>query len=55
MAGQNISITAHDGGTFNGYLAKPESGAGPGIVILQEIFGVNAHIRSVCDLSLIHI
>ncbi len=49
MTGQSISITAQDGGSFNAYLAKPESGVGPGIVIVQEIFGVNAHIRSVCD------
>ena len=49
MSGQSISIAAHDGGSFSAYLAKPESGTGPGIVIVQEIFGVNAHIRSVCD------
>lgn len=44
-----IDITAADGGTFQGYLALPEGGKGPAIVLLQEIFGVNAHIRSVAD------
>ncbi len=50
MAGETISISAADGGAFGAYIARPESGAGPGIVVLQEIFGVNDHIRSVCDL-----
>jgi carboxymethylenebutenolidase len=49
MSGKNIAITARDGGTFNGYLATPASGSGPGILVLQEIFGVSAHIRSVVD------
>ncbi len=44
-----IDITAADGGTFQGYLALPTSGKGPAIVLIQEIFGVNAHIRSVAD------
>jgi len=49
MAGQDISVAASDGGKFQAYLSKPESGGGPGVVVIQEIFGVNAHIRSVCD------
>lgn len=36
-------------GDFGGYLALPESGSGPGIVLIQEIFGVNAGIRTLCD------
>lgn len=32
---------------FAGYLALPPTGTGPGIVLWQEIFGVNEHIRSV--------
>ncbi|MDR5749280.1 MULTISPECIES: dienelactone hydrolase family protein [unclassified Caballeronia] len=35
--------------SFQGYLALPKTGKGPGVIILQEIFGVNAHIRSVAD------
>lgn len=34
---------------FGAYLARPRGGAGPGIVLLQEIFGVNSHIRNVAD------
>lgn len=43
-----IDIPA-DGGSFQGYLALPKTGTGPAVIILQEIFGVNAHIRSVAD------
>lgn len=49
MAGTTISITADDGGRFNAYLARPASGGGPALLVLQEIFGVNRHIRDVCD------
>ncbi len=48
--GSMIDIRAGDGGRFKGYLALPEKGSGPGIVVLQEIFGVNANIRGICDL-----
>jgi carboxymethylenebutenolidase len=44
-----ITIKSCDGGEFNGYLALPASGYGPGIVVLQEIFGVNSYIRGVAD------
>lgn len=44
-----ISIRSSDGGEFQAYLAVPASGRGPGLVVLQEIFGVNANMRSVCD------
>jgi carboxymethylenebutenolidase len=49
MAGQWIEIKAADGGKFRGYLATPASGKGPGIVLCQEIFGINAYIREVAD------
>ena len=49
MAGQWIDITAADGGTFRGYLALPATGKGPGIVLCQEIFGINDYIREVAD------
>ena len=35
--------------TFGGYLPLPKGSNGPAVVIIQEIFGVNAHIRAVCD------
>src|SRR5688500_3840829 len=43
------TIKSFDGREFDGYLAIPASGYGPGIVVLQEIFGVNSHMRSVTD------
>lgn len=36
-------------GSFDGYLALPPGGRGPGLVLFQEIFGVNAHIRAVAE------
>jgi carboxymethylenebutenolidase len=38
-----------NGGTAPGYLAAPESGTGPGVVVLQEWWGVDEHIRDVCE------
>ncbi|HZF39039.1 MAG TPA: dienelactone hydrolase family protein [Blastocatellia bacterium] len=43
------TITSFDGGEFAAYLALPASGSGPGIVLLQEIFGVNQVMRSIAD------
>jgi len=48
MPGQTITIPSPDG-IFSAYLATPESGQGPGIVVLQEIFGVNAVMRELAD------
>jgi len=44
-----VSIKSFDGGEFDGYLALPAGGFGPGIVVLQEIFGVNQFLRDVAD------
>ena len=48
-----IDVPASDGGTFGAWLAlPPETPAhapAPGIVVLQEIWGVNAHIRAVAE------
>ncbi|HWT18115.1 MAG TPA: dienelactone hydrolase family protein [Variovorax sp.] len=49
-ATRRIRIQASDGsGAFRGYLALPASGSGPGLVIAQEIFGVNHTMREVAD------
>jgi carboxymethylenebutenolidase len=40
------TITATDGGTSDGWLFAPDSGAGPGVLLLQEIFGVGEFIRA---------
>ena len=46
----DISIQAADGsGSFSTYRAMTESGSGPGILMLQEIFGVNQVMRDLCD------
>ena len=45
-----VHIQADDGsGSFGAYLALPKSGSGPGLVIAQEIFGVNKTMRDVAD------
>ena len=49
MNARTVSIPSHDGQAFDAYLALPPKGTGPGLVIIQEIWGVNAHIRAVAD------
>ncbi|MBV8046513.1 MAG: dienelactone hydrolase family protein [Paludibacterium sp.] len=44
-----IDIRAAHGDTFSAHLALPPLGRGPGIVLVQEIWGVNAHIRAVAQ------
>lgn len=39
-------IRTHDGGNMPAFVAAPGSGTGPGIVLLQEIFGVTDYIKS---------
>jgi carboxymethylenebutenolidase len=46
-----IDIPATDGtGSFKGWLALPASGKGPGLVVGQEIFGVNENMRNVAEM-----
>jgi len=49
MNGTRIRIGAENGRTFGGYLALPPGGSGPGLLLCQEIFGVNAFIRDLAD------
>ena len=44
MAGQTVTITTPDG-SFEAY----QNGAGPGLVVIQEIFGINQVMRDLCD------
>ena len=37
------------GGTTGGYLAVPEQGSGPGVIVIQEWWGLVDHIKDVCD------
>ena len=47
--GQFVTLSAADGVSFPAYVARPEGTPQGGLVVLQEIFGVNSHIRSVAD------
>ncbi len=47
--GEMIAITADDGFSFSAYQALPETTPKGSVLIIQEIFGVNQHIREVCD------
>ena len=47
--GRNIELTASDGFKLGAYRADPAGGPRGGIVLVQEIFGVNNHIKKVAD------
>ena len=51
MNGHWIDIKAHDGGSFGAYVSTPpkDTTGGPSIVLIQEIWGVNQHVRDVAD------
>jgi carboxymethylenebutenolidase len=47
--GERITLQAADGHELGAYVARPTGEPIAGLVVIQEIFGVNAHIRSVAD------
>jgi carboxymethylenebutenolidase len=47
--GTTIKLTASDGKTLSAYVAEPKGKPKGGLVVIQEIFGVNRHIRNVTD------
>lgn len=47
--GEIIRLTAQDGHTFDVYQAKPAGAPRGALLVIQEIFGVNSHMRSVAD------
>ncbi len=47
--GTHISVKAADGHVFDAYVAEPSNTPKAALVVVQEIFGVNGHIRSVAD------
>ncbi|MDO5625398.1 MAG: dienelactone hydrolase family protein [Pseudomonadota bacterium] len=50
MNGRMIDVAANDGsGSFQAYLTLPAAGKGPGLVLAQEIFGVNDTMRAQAD------
>lgn len=48
MAGRMVQFSSN-GGTTSGYLAPPEKGSGPGVVVIQEWWGLVDHIKEVCN------
>jgi len=46
--GDRITIEGQDG-AFNAYIVRPKILPAPTVVVLQELFGVNADIRKTCD------
>ena len=44
-----ISIAASDGGSFNAYLAAPPQQPAAGVVLLQEVYGVNRFMQRITD------
>ena len=47
---KEVSITAHDGGSFSAFAVYPDADLpAPAIVVIQEIFGVNAVMRNICQ------
>src|ERR1041384_2667791 len=48
MAGQMVEFPSN-GGTTNGYLATPAEGKGPGVIVIQEWWGLVPHIKDLCD------
>jgi carboxymethylenebutenolidase len=46
----DVLIKAADQGQFSAYLAEPKgTGKAPGMIVIQEIFGINSNIRAICD------
>lgn len=50
LSTEKITLRVSDGSSMDAYVARPDdSSSHPGIIVLQEAFGVNSHIRSMCD------
>ncbi|MGF6768225.1 carboxymethylenebutenolidase [Paraburkholderia sp. GAS199] len=47
--GSFIEVASHDGKSFAAYKATPAQGSGPGLILLQEIFGINDYMKSMAD------
>ncbi len=48
MSGQLVEF-ASNGSNAQGYLARPEAGSGPGVIVIQEWWGLVDHIKAVAD------
>ena len=45
MSDNMSAVRTHDGGSMPAYIALPAGGRGPGIVLLQEIFGITGYLK----------
>jgi carboxymethylenebutenolidase len=48
MPTNRLSVTTAEG-AFSAYVARPAAAKAPAIAVIQEIFGVNAVMRAICD------
>jgi carboxymethylenebutenolidase len=48
MAGRSVEF-ASNGGRASGYLSSPNAGPRPGVLVIQEWWGLNSHVRSLAD------
>ena len=48
--GQNVALSTKDGHTLNGFVAEPPGTPKGGVIVIQEIFGVNGHVRNLVDM-----
>ena len=46
---ETVTLEAADGHRLAAYLSRPQGTPRAGLVVVQEVFGVNSHIRSVAD------
>ena len=46
---ENQIVIESPDGTFHAYISRPAKLPAPAVVVLQELFGVNADIRATCD------
>src|SRR5277367_4414732 len=48
MSAETLTIATPDG-SFSAYMAHPQITPAPAVVVIQEIFGINAFVRETCD------
>src|SRR5438067_1981512 len=54
MSDATLSVRTHDAGSMPAFAALPSTGSGPGLVVLQEIFGITDYLKSrVRDLAIL--
>ncbi|WP_017716547.1 dienelactone hydrolase family protein [Kamptonema formosum] len=49
MLNQKIAVASADGGSFSAYVAIPAAGQGAGVLVIQEVFGINEVMRQIAN------